>query len=109
MGRPFLLEIAVLDHLLDIIRHVGAQIVTAVGQFADRELLLADVRQDQSLDIVDIGDARSVELHLHDPEKLPMQPLDEPNCPEICLFHRFFPLEQAVLRCWFDVTVHRRR
>jgi hypothetical protein len=77
--RALLLQIAVLDHLLDAVRHVRAEIAAAQDQLADRHFRIADVEQHQTLNVVDVVDAKPVELQLHDFEKLAVETLDERN------------------------------
>src|SRR3546814_12436314 len=76
--RALLDEIAVLDHLLHVVGDVGAEAVAALGELADGELLLADVEQDQRLDVVQVADALAVEVGLDDLEALAVEPLDQP-------------------------------
>jgi hypothetical protein len=45
------------------------------------------VRQDKTLDVIDVPDAETVEFGLHHFKKLAMKTLNEKNCIEICLFH----------------------
>src|SRR3546814_332117 len=83
----FLPDIAVRHHLLQSVGDVRAEIVAALGEFADREFLLADVEEDQGLDVVDVVDAERIEFRLDHVEKLPVQTLDQRNGFEICLQH----------------------
>src|SRR3546814_4671335 len=73
--RALLDEIAVLDHLLHVVGDVRAEVVAALGELADGELLLADVEQDQRLDVVQVADALAVEVGLDDLEALAVEPL----------------------------------
>src|SRR6204780_5949191 len=56
MRRTFLHGIAVLEHLLDVVGDVGAEIAAAQGQLADRHLEIADIEQDHRLHVVDVVD-----------------------------------------------------
>jgi hypothetical protein len=76
MRRAFLFQIAVFDHLFDVIGNIGAEIISTVRQFADSQLFLADIGQDERLDIVDIGDTRTVQFYLDDFKELPVQTFD---------------------------------
>src|SRR5215469_16597930 len=51
----FVMDIAALDELLEIVRHVGAQVVTARAQFARRQFLIADIEQEQRSHAVDLA------------------------------------------------------
>ena len=87
VGRAFLAEIAILDQLLDVVGDIRAQVVAARGQFADRQLLVADVRQDQALHVVDVLDPEPIELRLDDIEEASMETLDQPDGLKVALFH----------------------
>jgi hypothetical protein len=52
------------DQLLEVIGDVGAMVTAAECQLANGQLFLADVKQDQRLDIVDVADARAVQFSL---------------------------------------------
>src|SRR6266446_2135189 len=78
-----LLEIPVLDHLLDVVRDVRAEIAAAQRQFADGHLCIADIKQHHPLDIVDIVDPEPIELELHPLQELTVQALEERNHFEI--------------------------
>ena len=80
-------KIAVLDHLLDVVGDVRAEIAAAQRQLADGHLGIADIEQHHSLDIVDVVDAEPFELQLHDLEKMPVKALDERNHLEISVVH----------------------
>src|SRR5436305_1943066 len=77
--RSLLHEIVVLDHLLDVVGDVGAEIAAAQRQFPDRHLGVADVEQHQALHVVDVVHAEPVELELDDLKKMPVKPLDQRN------------------------------
>ena len=71
------MEVAHLDQLLHVVGDVRAEIVAARAKFARRQLLVADVEEQQRLDGVDVGAAAAVELVLDDVEQAAMQTLDE--------------------------------
>src|SRR5215471_8553086 len=77
--RALLQQIAVLDHLLDVVGDVGAEVAAAQGQLADRHLGIPDIKQHHALHVVDVVDAESVELELDDFKKMPVKPLDQRN------------------------------
>ena len=64
MQGPFLNKIAVLDHLLDVVRNIRPEIVASRRQFADGEIVVADIVQDQALNVVDIVDTSPFQLGL---------------------------------------------
>ena len=72
-----MIEEAHLDELLQIVGHVGAEIVAARAQLARGELLVADIVQQQRLHRIDVGAAAAIELVLDDVEQAAMQPLDQ--------------------------------
>ena len=78
--RAFLHEIAIFDHLLDVVRDVRPEIAAAQCQLADRHLGVPDIKQHHALYIVDVVNAEPVELELDDFEKLPVKPLDQRDC-----------------------------
>src|SRR3954465_2619887 len=86
--RALLRQIVVLDHLLDIIGNVGAEIAAAQGQLADGHLGVADVEQHHALHVVDVVNAEPVELELHHFEKMAVKPLDQRNHLKITVVHR---------------------
>src|SRR5271165_5856007 len=63
--RALLREIPVLDHLLDVVGDVRAEIAAAQGQLADGHFGVADIEEHHSLDIVDVVNSESFELELH--------------------------------------------
>ena len=85
--RALLHEIAVLDHLLDVIGDVRAEIAAAQGQLADRHLGVADVEQHHALHVVDVVDAEPVELELDDFEEMPVKPLDQRDRLKVTVRH----------------------
>jgi len=76
-------EIVGLDHLADVIGRVRAQIVTTVGQFTDRHIVLADVIEDDRLRGIEIAHAFRIEDFPHHLQKLAMQPLDHADRAQI--------------------------
>src|SRR5215467_9272492 len=58
-------EIAVLDHLFDIVRNVRAQITAAEGELTDAHLRFADIKQHQSLEMIDVVNAKPFQLELY--------------------------------------------
>ena len=77
MLGTLLVQIAVLHQLFYVVRHVGAQIVAALGQFPHRQFLGANVEQDQGLDVVHIADGQTIKLRLHQFQALAVQALDQ--------------------------------
>src|SRR6266511_1167304 len=75
--RALMIEIPHLDQLLEVIGHIGAEIVSARAQLASGEILLADVVQEQRLYGIDIVAAPAVELVLDDVEQPTMQTLEQ--------------------------------
>src|SRR3954453_15252043 len=71
--RAFLHEIAVFDHLLDVVRDVRPEKAAAQFQLAARHLGIADIKQHRALYIVDVVNAEPVELELDDFKKLPVK------------------------------------
>src|SRR5579884_396084 len=85
VDRAFLGEIAVLDHLLDVVGHVRAEIAAAQRQFPDGHLGIADVEQHHALHVVDVVNAEPVELELDDLKEVTVKALDERNHLEIAV------------------------
>ena len=79
--RSCLLDIAVFDHFLEVIRDVRAEIAAAQRQLADRHLGVAEVEQHQRLHIVDVANIGAVEFQLHDFKKLPVKPSQSAKSP----------------------------
>src|ERR1700746_439455 len=71
-----MIEVSHLHQLLEVVGHVGAEIITPRAQLAGGEILLADIVQKQRLHRIDIAAAPAIELILDDVEKATMQPLD---------------------------------
>jgi hypothetical protein len=46
-------------------------------QLADGQLVLANIEEDQRLNVVDIADALAVQFRLHDVQKLAVQAFDQ--------------------------------
>src|SRR5260370_5988984 len=80
-------QIAVLDHLLDIVGDVGSQITAAQGELAHRHLRIPDIEQHHCLDVVDVVNAEPLQLQLDDLQELTMKALDERNHFEIRVVH----------------------
>src|SRR3546814_12151237 len=76
-----------LYHLLHVFVDFRAGIVAALGELADGKLLLADVEEDQRLNVVEVADALAIEIGLDDFEALAVQPLDQPDQFEILSLH----------------------
>ena len=85
--RALLHEIAVLDHLLDVVGDVRPQIVAAQCKLADGDLGIPDVKQHQGLHIVDVVNAAPVELKFDQFEKMAVKPLDQRDDLEIGVAH----------------------
>src|SRR5271157_5596069 len=81
--RALLHEIAVLDHLLDIVRDVRAEIAAPQRQFADGHFGITNAKSHHSLDVVDVVYPESVELELYQFQELTVKALDERNDFEI--------------------------
>ena len=74
MHRALLHDIAVLDHLLDVVGDVRPEIAAACGQFADRHLGIPDVKQHHPLHVVDVVNAEPIEFELDEFEEMPVKP-----------------------------------
>src|SRR5271166_4584574 len=85
--RALLHEIAVFDHLLDVVGDVRAEIAAAQRQFADGHLRVSDVEQHHPLDVVDVVDAETFELKLHHLQEVTVQALDQRDYFEIRVGH----------------------
>src|SRR6266568_6415606 len=102
--RALLHEVVVLDHLLDVVGNVRAQITAPQRQLADGHLGVADVEQHQALHVVDVVDAKPFELQLHDFEKMAVKPLDQRNHLEIPVRHHSLiwrPTVQTIVKQQF--------
>jgi len=77
-----------IDQLLEIVRHVGAEIVAARAQLARGQLLVADVIEQKRLHRIDVGAAAAIEFILDDVEQPAMQPLHQSQRFEIERLHR---------------------
>ena len=77
MQRTLLNQIARFDHLLQIVRDIRPQVITAQRQFADGQLIAADAVKDQALHVVDVLDVLAVQLELEHVEELAVQPLNQ--------------------------------
>src|SRR6202140_6026622 len=75
MDRALLNEIAVVDHLLDVVGDVRSEIAAAQRQLADRHLGVPDVEQHHALHVVDVVDAKPVEFKFDDFEEMPVESL----------------------------------
>src|SRR5215469_13841995 len=80
-------QIAVFDHLFDVVRDIRAEIAAPQCKLADRHFRFADVEQHHSLDIVDVVDAEPLEFELYDFQEMTMQSLDQRNHLEISSVH----------------------
>src|SRR5215468_2487112 len=72
-----MIEVSHLHQLLEVVGHVGAEIIAPRAQLAGGEILLTDIVQEQRLHRIDIGAALAIELVFDDVEEATMQPLDE--------------------------------
>src|SRR6266540_3129442 len=81
--RALMIEVSHLHQLLEVVGHVGAEIITPRAQLAGGEILFTDVVQEQRLHRIDVGAAPAVELVLDDVEEATMQPLDQSQSFEI--------------------------
>ncbi len=87
MRRALLHQVVVLDHLLDVVGDVRAQVAAAQRQLADGHLEIADVEQDHGLHVVDVVHALGVELELDHFQELAVQALDERDHVKISGLH----------------------
>lgn len=55
-------DVTKINQLLQVVRHVRAMVAAAKGQLAHRQLFIADVKEDQRLNVVDVANTRAVEL-----------------------------------------------
>src|SRR5438105_4210358 len=106
--RALLHEIAVLDHLLDVIGDVRPEIAAAQGQFADRHLGIADVEQHHALHVVDVVDAEPVEFELDDFEEMPVKALDQRDHLKIAVRH-MGPRLAKMTRCFNSSSLKLNR
>src|SRR5262245_43183470 len=81
--RALVIEVSHLHQLLEVVGHVGAEIIAPRAQLAGGEILLADIVQKQRLHRIDVAAAPAVELVLDDVEEATMQPLDQSQGFEI--------------------------
>jgi hypothetical protein len=77
MGQTPLLQVAVFRYFLDIIRDVGAEVITTASQFADGHFGKTDVVEDKRLNVVNILNAQTIRLDLHDVEGPPTLSLNQ--------------------------------
>lgn len=89
MGRAFLNQVIVLDHLADVVGNVRSEIVAPVRQFADSQLVLADIIQDHRLDVVHVLNVLPLKLPLDHFKKLSMKPFDQVDGFQILFYHRW--------------------
>src|SRR6516162_6261207 len=61
--RALMIEVSHLHQLLEVVGHVGAEIIAPRAQLAGGKILLADVVQEQRLHRIDIGAAPAIELN----------------------------------------------
>src|SRR3954465_2112918 len=85
--RALLRQIVVLDHLLDVIGDVGAEIAAAQGQLADGHLGVADVEQHHALHVVEVVNAVPVEFQFDNFEKPAVKLFDKGDDLQISLGH----------------------
>src|SRR5581483_11088916 len=85
-----LLEIAVLDLFPDVVGDVRAQVIAPAGQLADRVFVLADIEEDEALDVVQILDPELLQLVLQYLQELAVQTLGQTNGLEIRLLNTHF-------------------
>src|ERR1700731_5123363 len=80
-------QIAVLDHLLDIVGDIGPEITAAQGELAHRHLRVPNIEQHHCLDVVDVVNAEPLQLQLDDLQELTMKALDQRNHFEVEVVH----------------------
>src|SRR5438105_2766574 len=73
MHRALVHEIAILDHLLDVVGGIRADIAAALCQLAHCHLGISNVEQHHALHVVDVVDAEPIELEVYDFEKMPVK------------------------------------
>lgn len=104
--RPLLLNIPVLAHFLDVVRHVGAEIIPAQRKLPHGHFVMPDIIQNHALDVVDILNPLTVQLHLNDIEEKAVQPLYQLDGFVICCIHEKKLLEKRNLnKIWTRLTV----
>ena len=77
MWRAFLDEEAFFDQILDVVGNVGAEVIAAVGELANGDVLTADVIQHQGLDVVYFLDLQAIQLGLDDIKEPAVQPFNQ--------------------------------
>src|SRR5689334_9270829 len=80
-------QIAVLDHLLDVVGDVGPEITAAQGELAHRHLRVPNIEQHHCLDVVDVVNTESLQLKLDDLQELTMKALDQRNHFQVEVVH----------------------
>src|SRR5438309_5732499 len=85
--RALLRQISILDHLLDVVRDVRAEIAAPQRELADGHFRVADIEQHHPLNVVDVMDPEPFELELYDFEKMAVESLDERNDLQVCGIH----------------------
>src|ERR1700682_5339547 len=82
-AAALMIEEAEFDEFLEVIGHVGAEVITGRGQFARAHFLVADIVYHQCLDRMNAGAAATIEFVLDDVEQAAMQPLYQSQCFKI--------------------------
>src|SRR5512132_2410017 len=93
--RTLMLKVAHFGQLLDVVGTVRALIIATLDEIADGDLLLADIRDEQRLDAVDVANAQAIQFSAEQIEKPAMQPLDQPRQFEVFLLHCRGSLQRA--------------
>ena len=88
-----MIDVSTVNQLLQVVGDIRAEIVTARRQLADRQVVVADVVQNQALNVVDVVDTSPLQLGLHEFEELAMQSLDQEDALVVRVLHQ--PLLQG--------------
>ena len=87
MRAAALLQIAVLHQLAHVVGNVGALVVAALHEFTDAQFGIAQVEEDQGLNVVEVADIATLKLGLDDLERKTVQALDQRDCLYISFVH----------------------
>ena len=75
MNRALRIEVAVFDHLFDVIGDIRPKITASKGQLTDRHLSITDVEQHQCLHVINVVDPEIFELKFYDLKQVTVQAL----------------------------------
>src|SRR5271168_962692 len=93
-------QIAVLDHLLDVVGDVGSEITAPQGELPNGHLRIPNIEQHHRLDVVDVVNAEPFQLQLDDLQELTMKALDQRNHFEVEVVHCKPLVRPAFPRRW---------